>query len=385
MDFSTFEDRPSDEGCTASATPGEAGACTSVAGAGRALPRVVTTGRKNVTAEPEYSGVDLETGEPVELFATSKGFSVTRHMQPLDDAPAKAAIVDALAFSLVPPGECSYTWVLEQVAQFLPIEDFKPKRGCFGFRYSAHFDGGLIAWGGESQRGRVYFSLMGKGCGMVSDWEQVAQWLEQHRATIKRCDLAHDDFQGQRISIEWAVSQYQTEGFNAGGRRPKHQVFGDWLDGAASANGRTLAIGNRASGKYARIYEKGKQLGDAASGWTRIEVEWRAQDRHIPYDILTRPGHYLAGAYPCLAFIEAEQSVIKTVSKAARIAFDAAVEHAKQQCGKLVNLMLTVAGGDYIDVVQQLVRPGIPARIDPYSYHVARAPSMLDRALQGAL
>ena len=114
-------------------------------------------------------------------------------------------------------------------------------------------------------------------------------------------------------------------------------------------------------------------------------MEWRAQDRHIPYDILTRPGHYLAGAYPCLAFIESEQSVIKTVSKAARIAFDAAVEHAKQQCGKLVNLMLTVAGGDYIDVVQQLVRPGIPARIDPYSYHVARAPSMLDRTLQGAV
>lgn len=387
MEFSSLGYLPSDEGipARADALMREARARRASDDAGHAGPRVVTTGRKNVTAEAVCTGMDLDTGESVEWHATGKGFAVTRHMRIEDKAPEKAAIVDALAFSLVPPDERSYTWVLDQVSQFLPIHELKLKRGCFGFTHSAHFDGGLIAWGGESQRGRVYFSLMGKGCSMVCDWAQVAQWLEQHRATIKRCDLAHDDFDGKRVSIDWAVSQYQAEGFNAGGRRPKHQVFGDWLDGAASVGGRTLAIGNRASGKYTRIYEKGKQLGDAASCWTRVEVEWRAQDRHIPYDILTRPGHYLAGAYPCLAFIESEQSVIKTVSKAARIAFDAAVEHAKQQCGKLVNLMLTVAGGDYIDVVQQLVRPGIPARIDPYSYHVARAPSMLDRTLQGAV
>ena len=38
---------------------------------------------------------------------------------------------------------------------------------------------------------------------------------------------------------------------------------------------------------------------EATSPWTRIEVEWRAQDRYIPYAILTRPGYYLAGAYSC--------------------------------------------------------------------------------------
>jgi phage replication initiation protein len=101
--------------------------------------------------------------------------------------------------------------------------------------------------------------------------------------------VAYDDYQGKVVNIAWAVEQYKGEGFNAGGRKPRSECFGDWLDGDASIRGRTLGIGSRASGKYARCYEKGKQLGDAASAWTRIEVEWRAQDRHIPYDILTRP------------------------------------------------------------------------------------------------
>lgn len=112
-------------------------------------------------------------------------------------------------------------------------------------------------------------------------------------------------------------------------------------------------------------------------------MEWRAQDRYIPFDILTRPGHYLAGSYPCLAFLSAEQSVIKTIAKSAQIAFDAAVENAKQHCGKLVNLLLSVVGGDYAEVVHRLSRPGFPARIDPYSYHVKRNPTMLDRDMRG--
>ena len=220
---------------------------------------------------------------------------------------------------------------------------------------------------------------------MIKDWSALASWLEENRAVIKRADVAYDDFDGRQVSIAWAVDQYKGDGFNAGGRKPIHSCYGDWLEGESASKGRTLGIGNRASGKYARIYEKGKQLGDAASAWTRVEVEWRAQDRHIPYDLLTRPGHYLAGAYPCLAFLDEEQSSIKTVSKAAQVAYDTAVAHAKQHCGKLINLMLAVLGGDFSEVVGQLSRPGIPARIDPYSYHVRQNPIMLDRQMSGVL
>ena len=348
-------------------------------------PRVVTTGRKVDKDIPEYAGNDSETGEPTELLHTGSRVLVLRHLEPVEPVREGVALIDALAFSVVPPDEKSYDWVLREMAQFLDISALQHRKGLFGFRFSARFgDGaGVVAWGGESQRGRVYFSLMGKGCSMVTRWAELASWLEQHRATIKRADLAYDDFTGRLVSIAWAIQQYQGGGFNAGGRKPIHTCYGDWLEGEASTKGRTLGIGNRASGKYARIYEKGKQLGDPANPWTRIEVEWRAEDRFIPFDILTRPSHYLAGAYPCLAFLSEEQSIVKTVTKAAQIAFDAAVENAKQHCGKLVNLMMQVMQGDYSAVVEKLLRPGIPARIDPFSYHVKRDPAMLDWELRG--
>jgi phage replication initiation protein len=324
----------------------------------------------------------FDTGERVEISASGQsGVKLTRHLDPVSEAPATAALIDALAFSVLPPEEKSYVWVLEQMAQFLPLETIEYRRGLFGFRYSARIGEGVavIAWGGESQRGRVFFSLMGQGCSMVKDWSGLQAWLEKHRAVIKRADVAYDDQQGKLVSIEWAVDQYKDGGFNAGGRKPRSECYGDWLDGEESTKGRTLGIGSRASGKYARCYEKGKQLGDPSSRWTRFEVEWRAQDRHIPYDILTKPGQYLAGAYPCLAFLNERQSAIRTIAKGAQIAYDRAVENAKLHCGKIVNLMLAVLGGDYAEVVGQLIRPGIPGRIDPYSYHVRQDPTMLDR------
>lgn len=74
-------------------------------------------------------------------------------------------IIDALAFSVTPPDERSYTWCLSKWPSSWTLGPIKPGGGLFGFRYSARFgDGvGVIAWGGESQNGRVYFSLMGAG------------------------------------------------------------------------------------------------------------------------------------------------------------------------------------------------------------------------------
>lgn len=94
--------------------------------------------------------------------------------------------------------------------QFVDIGTVEQRKGLFGFRYSARFgDGaGIVAWGGESQRGRVYFSLMGKGCSMVQNWPELSKWLEAHRAVIKRADVAYDDMEGKLVSISWAIEQY---------------------------------------------------------------------------------------------------------------------------------------------------------------------------------
>ncbi len=349
-----------------------------------AVPRIVTTGRKNKASHHTASIEDLYvTGERITLEAAGRGIRAIRHVDPVEQAQPSSAFVDALAFTVIPPDDQSWPWVLQQMQQFLPIEDIERRNGIYGFKHSARLANGigLIAWGGASQRGRVYFSLMGSGCSMIQEWSALQAWLEQHHAKLNRVDLAHDDFDGEQINIPWAIEQYSTGGFNSGGRKPCSECKGDWLTGE---RGRTLYIGSRPSGKMLRVYEKGKQLGDFSSPWTRAEVEWRAQDRLIPYDILSNPGQYLAGAYPCLVFLEKVQSVIKTVAKAAQTTYETAVDNAKRLVGKTVNLMLNVSGGDYVQVVEQLIRPGFPKRIEPYSYHVKCNPLMLDRALPEA-
>ncbi len=355
-------------------------------------PRTVTTGGKKEadsfqSRDQPPKGFDTETGEPVEVYVFSEhNVQVTRHLVVDAAAPPRAAQLDALAFTVRPPAAESMRWVMAQMQRFLPVERLEQRNGCFGFKQSVRFGSGagLIAWGGASQRGHVYFSIQGQGCAMVEDWAGLATWLREHAASIKRADVAYDDFCGEVASIAWAIDQYAASGFNAGGRKPRHQVFGDWLAGESSSKGRTLGIGSRTSGKYCRIYEKGKQLGNPSSPWTRIEVEWHGKDRLIPYELLTEPGKYLAGAYPCLAFLNAEQARIKTIANSVTISFDSAVEHGRQQVGKLVNLMSHVYGGDMGRVVTELWRDGIPARIEPYSYHLAGSPERLDPESPGS-
>lgn len=354
-------------------------------------PRVVTTGGRTDNegtgdAVKHPLGVDLETGEPVEIKGTLHGFSVTRRLTPSDQVPASAAFIDALAFTVIPPDDMSMKWVLAEMRQFLPIEDLQSRKGCFGFQESLRFGNGagLIAWGGASQKGRVYFSIQGLGCSLVEDWAGLAHWLELSRATIKRVDVAYDDFAGEFVSIDWALKQYHGGGFTSCGRTPSSCSIGDWHAKDGSTAGRTLGIGKRQNGKYCRIYEKGKQLGDPDSAWTRLEIEWRGQDRLIPYDVLSRPGPYLAGAYPCLAHLDVEQARIKTIAHSATIELDAAVANAKHQFGKLVNFLLMVNRGDCGQVVEDLRRDGVPARMEGYLAHLGDSPEMLDPSSPGS-
>lgn len=390
--MSAFDDRPGG-GKACGGSDGERGCAERAPGGGTgAAPRVVTTGGKNLPKSdypPKvFIGVDTDTGEAVDIYACSKhGVEVIRQLAPCPGASPRLALVDALAISLVPPeSDQPVIWLLNQLRQFMPIGSLEQRKGYSGFTHSATWGSGagLIAWGGKSQRGRVYVSIQGQGCATVQDWAALSQWLRQVGAIIKRVDLAHDDFAGETTDIAWAVEQYKAGGFNAGGRQPVHQVFGDWLSGTASTEGRTFGIGRRANGKFCRVYEKGKQQGDPLSGWVRVEVEWRAERRLIPHDVLTRPGVYLAGAYPCLSVLSTEQDRIRTIAHGATIAFDAAIENAKQQTGKLINLMMRVYGGDYAEVVERLRRDGIPDRIAPYGHAFERSPELLDSSLPGS-
>lgn len=176
---------------------------------------------------------------------------------------------------------------------------------------------GIVCHGG--QRGTVLISISGEGCAAAKEgWEErLRQWLEAHKAVarITRIDLAHDDYDGA-LTVDQLDQLFDQGGFNCGGRNPDVEHRGNWKH--PNGKGRTLYVGNRRNGKFFRGYEKGKQLGDPASNWLRLEVEFKSVDREIPFDVLTRAGEYLAAAYPCLAFISEHQERIITTQKRCR-------------------------------------------------------------------
>ncbi|TCS71478.1 replication initiation factor [Sulfuritortus calidifontis] len=286
----------------------------------------------------------------------------------------RLAHVDWLAFTIAPPEVDPIRWLLPHLAALFGVSSLTSRgKGAFGYSQSYDLGGhGILAVGGKGQKGTAYVSLTGAGCAHVKDWQAVQDWLEANGARLKRVDVAHDDHDGETLSIERAVEWYNADGFSTGGRRPGHQVKGDWLT-AGSPKGRTLYIGNRANGKMARIYEKGKQLGDPESPWVRAEVEFKDQSRVLPYDMLTRPGVYLAGAYACFGFLSIIQEKVRTIAKAAKIALGALVHYAKQAYGPLVNVLMAKHGKNAAAVVAELIRPGVPRRLADYPPGLAGA------------
>jgi phage replication initiation protein len=325
------------------------------------------------TRSPQGFEVDAEW---VELFARGTRPILVKTPLPYESGASNAALVDWLAFTVRSPESEDHEWVMRELQELGLLGCIEELNGGYaGYAHKAQYADNktrlcLIAWGGKNQAATIYVSFTGHGCARIENWRLVRAWLEQHKATITRLDLAYDDFQAERVSITRAIDWYLAGGFGAGGRMPGHSLHGDWLLGNQSRKGRTLEIGSREGGKLCRIYEKGKQLGDSESPWVRVEVEWHNESRHIPYEALTSPGKFLAGAYECLHFLDQEQSRIQTQQRAAMVSFDYAMYNGRRLVGKLVNLALDVNGGDYAEVVEQLRRDGYPARVEPYIHAV---------------
>jgi phage replication initiation protein len=142
-------------------------------------------------------------------------------------------------------------------------------------------------------------------------------------------------------------------------------MAGDWHD---LTDGRTIYIGTRGN-KILRCYEKGKQLDDPVSPWVRVELELRNKNRLLPWDMLTRPGQYLAGAYPCLSFLSKEQSKLRTTQKATTISLECMTSNAARLSGKAINVLMQLHE-DPRTVVDLLRRDGIPKRLSPYEDHL---------------
>lgn len=247
---------------------------------------------------------------------------------------------------------------------------------AFGCEFSVIAFGSLVPvgrvdWGGERHGGRGRLDISGAGCGRVSDWGLVRSFIEGlEAAKITRVDLAVDCLAGE-FGVEDARSWYELGEFHAGGRVPRHSCPGDWFNpayrgGEGICYGRTLEVGRRENGKMLRAYEKGRQLGDSESPWTRFEVELRNIDRDIPFDVLTERDRYFAGAYECLKrVLPVAGERIKTHQADGEIALSQYVKHANAGYGQVVSVLRAkMSAGQVLDL---LCREGLPRRLQKSS------------------
>lgn len=279
------------------------------------------------------------------------------------------------------------------------IEASRHLEKIFGFGITTHRDRGMnfyrdswvlgddfgfVCFGG--QRATMLVTLNGHGCAnAIEGWEKrLFDFLTSVavRPTITRIDLAHDDFNGERISVDWAEKQWHAGGFTAssGGIPPSIERIGNWH--RPSGKGRTLTIGRRTSGKFVRFYEKGKKEGDKLSLWCRCEVEFKSSDRIIPFDILLNPSNYFAATYPCFAeftSIDTPQR-ITVKQKTAQVVIDACIEVTKHQFGKYLRVFRELFGdAETLDMVCHADKNAWPKRMKPLTDTAQTSPVPIHR------
>lgn len=288
-------------------------------------------------------------------------------------SPVSGALIDWLSVTiqLPPPSDLHRDYLIGELSQVLDIPQnliaFSDK-GWMGYTsrllLGAGSCYGFVAFGGESQRNTVSIQLTGTYCKTRESWNELARWCIRHSGKITRVDVAYDDFDGSEITLPAAKQLFLDGKFrSSNGRAPN----GRYIDDLGSDAGCTLYVGDRRSGKFCRIYEKGKQLGDKTSPWVRVEVEYRSKDRLIGWDVLDFPGDYLSGAYEPFSVFSAKQSVIKTIKNVRKASIVAAKDWFRSAAGSTINLLLKYEyGGDVSQLFDDAVRMRIPARFKNY-------------------
>jgi DNA relaxase NicK len=251
------------------------------------------------------------------------------------------------------------------------------QRGSMGFQQASQIviDGMPIArldFGGESQRGWVRTELTGKACEWVQDWQAVGEVERLDQAQIRRLDIALTTWDGE-VTHEQVVDAHTAGRFKTGGRPPD-------LAQHISSNeraGRTCYVGNRKSEKFWRSYEKGfEMLGKLGRAYDRVvsiddhkvediyrcELELKAGDSSIGWDVIERRDQYFAGAYPfCSDVVPGVTAdvLMRRRERHPQMTLAGALATVKLQAGPTLRTALEAYGGDYFRLMKEiLAEPG---------------------------
>jgi DNA relaxase NicK len=246
------------------------------------------------------------------------------------------------------------------------------QRGALGFQQAAQvligdMSIGRLDYGGESQRGWVRADMPGKACEWVRDWDALEEVEALPSTELRRVDLALTTWRGE-VGHERVVAAHAAGRFRCGGRPP---VLFQRISSDPRA-GRTCEIGKREKAdKFLRCYEKGYQLaarfpegeltsidGCPVEDIYRCEVELKAENRPITFDVVPQRDSYFAGSYPFLADllpgVEAD-ILMRRPERQPQSDLRVALANARRQFGATFRTALAAFHGDEGALLRQIV------------------------------
>ncbi|NOT98677.1 MAG: replication protein [Sideroxydans sp.] len=318
-------------------------------GGGGAYPLSSTDVSRVLTevVQPEFVQLVLSDGKVKQLpnrmnygdnIAFIDWLNFTIHESTLVDCNMERALFTDEDFMI------AWSLQLEQFFGFGLTRRMEKGRNFYQQSWMLGDDFGFVCFGGQNST--LLTMLNGTGCmAATKGWEsRVSDFLytKADMPRITRVDLAHDDYTGDTYNVEKCMVDYDAGLYSAGGRHPNIEQRGNWRN--PNGKGRTVYIGVRTNGKFLRVYEKGRQLGDENSNWNRIEVELHNVDRVVPFDVLTKPGAYLAATYPAFSFLSRAQCRIDTQQRQVKAGYAHVLKWVKHQCGGALSIVEYVEG-----------------------------------------
>jgi len=229
---------------------------------------------------------------------------------------------------------------------------------------------GRMDFGGESQRDWVRVDITGKGCEWAKQWEELPRIEELPAAELRRLDLALTTWEGE-MTHEQVVQAHTAGRFVTRGRPP---VLSQVTSSDPRA-GRTCYIGKREqSDKFMRCYEKGWEMvgkyegrmpgeithidNKAVGDIYRCEVEFKAINTDIPWEVVERRDQYFAGAYPFCADIlpNVEADILmRRPERDPQLELLAALDNCRVQFGPTLFTALKAFQGDMGAVWEKVI------------------------------
>lgn len=146
-----------------------------------------------------------------------------------------------------------------------------------GYNMTREVESGMIvAWSSVNDKQGIHVQLSGSVLRYYStigvEWKQIIELMKQHGFRTSRVDLAIDLIDSGLTQAD--LSRKTLLPYKGKGRTPKMLPMGTVEDGW------TLYVGSRSSDKFLRIYDKGKEQGDADTDYIRVELECKGEVAH---------------------------------------------------------------------------------------------------------